>query len=257
MRDGQHLKGRVALVIGGSRGIGRAIAITLASAGADIAIGYLRNDAAANETARQVKRCGKRVLLSRMNVRSESEISEIFVEINKTYGRLDILVHCAALTIFKPLTELTSLQISRILDTNARAFILTVQQASKLMSNGGVVVAMSSLGSQHYFHRYGGIGIAKACIEASVRYFAVELAPLGIRVNAVSAGPVETDGVKTMPSYEARRREGVKLTPAGRVGTPEDVARVVAFLCRKESDWIRGQTVIADGGLSLRIGSLL
>ncbi len=118
------------------------------------------------------------------------------------------------------------------------------------------MVAVSSLGSQRFVTRYGGVGIAKAALEAAVRYLAVELAEQGIRVNAVSGGPVDTEGLRQFPRYSVRRRECERRTPYGRLGLPEDIAKIVVFLCSKQSNWICGQTLIADGGLSLRLLAL-
>lgn len=256
MSSGLALRGKVALVTGGSRGIGRSVAQALAKEGADIVIGYLRNETAAARTAKAIRKLGRRVLLSRNDLRDAEEIKRMFSVIGRTYGRLDILIHCAALGVFKPLLNLTPLQLSRTLDINAVSFIICVKEAQKLMRSGGRIIAMSSLGSQRYVKDYGAIGISKACLESAIRYLAVELAPKGIRVNGVSAGPIETEGLRAFPYYHKGRIEGVKRTPAGRIGTPKDIADITLFLCKKDSDWILGQIILADGGLSLRVVSL-
>jgi enoyl-[acyl-carrier protein] reductase III len=118
-------------------------------------------------------------------------------------------------------------------------------------NGGGSIITISSLGAHRFIPNYGAIGISKAALEALVKYLAVELAPKGIRVNCVSGGLVDTDAVKSFPKYEEMKQEVLKRTPAGRIGEPDDLARVVAFLVSPESAWIYGQTIVADGGLSL------
>lgn len=251
------LDGQIALVTGGSRGIGRAVALELARAGADVAINYLRNEDSARSIGRAIEDIGRRTLLLRENVGNVEEIKDMFMEIEKAFGRLDILVHCASLAVFRNLTELTTIQLNRVIQIHSTAFVVCVQEASKLMkTHGGKIVGVSSLGSQRYVTDYGAVGMAKAAVEASVRYLAVELAPKGIRVNAVSGGAVDTEGLKVFPNYETRKHECEQRTPLGRLGKPEDIARIVVFLCKEDSSWICGQTIVADGGLSLRLLSL-
>jgi len=247
---------KIALVIGGSRGIGRAVALALAKERMTVGVAYLRNDQAAEETAREIKRFGGNARLFRMDVKNPEEIRSLFQELGEKYRRMDVFVHAAALGVFKPLIDLSPVQLTRAFDINARSFILCAQESSKLMKDGGSIVAISSLGSQRYVSEYGAMGVAKAALEAAVRYLAVELAPRGIRVNAVSGGPVDTAGVKLFPNYEKKRRQAAKMTPAGRIASALDIANIVAFLCKKESEWIRGQILVADGGLSLKIVAL-
>jgi enoyl-[acyl-carrier protein] reductase III len=250
------LKGKVALVTGGSRGIGRAVFHGLAKDCADVVIGYLRNEDAAVETARAVRKLGRRAMLFRGDLKDTEEIGEMFSAIRKEYGCLDILVHSAALGAFKPLLNFTPVQLRRTIEINAISFIICVQEAQKLMKRGGRVIGISSLGSQRYVKGYGAIGISKACLEAAIRYLAVELAPKGIRVNGISAGPIETEGLKAFPYYRKGKAEVIERTPAGRMGTPEDIVEIVLFLSRSAT-WLLGQTIVADGGLSLGIISIM
>ena len=248
----KRFQGRVALITGASRGIGRAIAGQFASEGAQIVLNYLRNEEAARETEKILKSLGSRVLTVAANVGNPKEAAELVEKAGREFGRIDILVHNAALGAFKPVSQLRINQWDLSLDVNTKALLVLAQTALPWMEKeGGSVIALSSLGSRRYLPNYGAIGISKAALEALVRYLAVELAPKRIRVNAVSGGLIDTDAARAFPDAEAFRKEVLRRTPAGRIGKPEDLAKVVAFLASDEASWIYGQTVIADGGLSL------
>lgn len=248
-----EFRGKIVLITGGSRGIGRAIAMEFGRLGATVIINYLRNLEAAREAQRELRKLGRKSLLLQANVGNADEVEELFVSIKKTFGRLDLFIHCASLGIFKPLLELNQLQIGRVMAIHCGAFIACARRAAPLMKNGGAMVALSSLGSQRFVAHYGAIGISKAGLEAAVKYVAVELANKNIRVNAVSGGPVRTKGLREIPGYLSRKKECERRTPYGRLGTPEDIANVISFLCSKKSAWICGQTITVDGGLSLRL----
>ncbi len=247
------LHGKTALITGSSRGIGRAIALELADRGAQILVNYVRNEEAAREAVQLLQAKGVRVESFQANLKEPDEITKLSDFCLERFGVPDILIHNAAMGAFKPLHKLKLNQWSLSMDINAQAFLLLVQKFLPGMEarQSGCIIALSSLGSRKFIPNYGAIGISKSAVESLVRYLAAELAPKGIRVNAVSGGPVETAALKAFPQYEASLREVVARTPAGRVGTPEDLARVVTFLTLPESAWIYGQTLIADGGLSL------
>lgn len=246
------LQGKTALITGSSRGIGRAIAEIFASQGAHIVLNYLRNEEAARETEELLKSRGSRVLTLQANVGNPKEAQTLVETAGKEFGKIDILVHNAALGAFKPVSQLRVNQWDLSMDVNAKALLVLAQTVLPWMEKeGGSVIALSSLGSRRYIPNYGAIGISKSALETLVRYLAVELAPKKIRVNAVSGGLVDTDAANFFPEKETFQKEVLKRTPAGRIGKPEDLARVVAFLASPEAGWICGQTVIADGGLSL------
>jgi len=169
------------------------------------------------------------------------------------FGQIDILVHNAALGAFKPVHKLKSNQWDLSMNVNAKALLELTQKVIPDMRKrqNGVILALSSLGAHRFIPNYGAIGISKATLETLVRYLAVELAPDGIRVNAISGGLVDTDAIRHFPDYEKFRQMVVEKTPAGRIGFPEDLARIAGFLASPDSAWITGQTLIADGGLSL------
>ena len=161
-------------------------------------------------------------------------------------------MHSAALGVFKPVHQLRVKDWDISLDVNAKAFLLLSQAALPLMKkHGGKIVAISSLGAQRFTPHYGAIGVSKAALENLVRYLAVELAAFKIHVNAVSGGLIQTDSLKMFPALETMKKEYLARTPGARLGKPEDIANAVSFLLGPQSDWIYGQTLIADGGYSL------
>jgi enoyl-[acyl-carrier protein] reductase III len=246
------LAGRRALVTGGSRGIGAAIAKRLSEAGCDVAINYLRNKKPAEEMAAAVRAKGRRALLLKGNVADPETHDGMFEAIEKEWGGLDVLVSNAASGVIKPAMELTPKHWTWTMDINAAALLPLVQHAAKLMGEaGGHVVAVSSLGAVRAIPQYAAVGASKAALESLVRHLAVELAPRGIHVNAVSAGVVDTDALKYFPHREQMLTEGARRTPAGRLVEPKDVADAVLFLVSPLSRMVVGQTLVVDGGYSV------
>jgi len=235
------------LVTGGSRGIGRAIALRFARDGARrVAIGYLRNDRAAEETGEELRAAGAEPVLVRGNVTSARVLDEV-----AALGPLDALVHNAATGVIRPALETDDRHWDWTLNANARALLSLARVAAPQMPAGSSIVALSSLGAQRVLDNYVLVGTSKAALESLVRYLAVELAPRGIRVNAVSGGVVETGALEHFPNREAMLEAG-RSNPVGRLVTPEDVAGAVAFLCGPDAEMVRGQTLVVDGGYSLR-----
>ena len=235
------------LVTGGTRGIGKAIALRLASEGATrIALGYLRNDKAAEAAADEIRAAGAEPILVRGNVASEKVVAEF-----ASHGPYAAIVHNAATGVIKPALETEDKHWDWTLNANARALLSLVRACAPDMPNGSSIVAVSSLGAQRVLENYVLVGTSKAALESVVRYLAVELSPRGIRVNAVSAGVVETEALDHFPNREQMLSAGKTRTPAGRLVEPEDVAGAVAFLCSPDADMLRGHTLIMDGGYSL------
>ena len=235
------------LVTGGSRGIGKAIALRFARDGAEtVAIGYLRNDSAAEAAAEEIRAAGAEPVLVRGNVASQRVLDEV-----RALGPLDALVHNAATGVIRPALEVEDKHWDWTLNANAKALLTLTQAAAPQMPDGASIVALSSLGSTRTLENYVLVGTSKAALEAIVRYLAVELAPRGIRVNAVSGGVVETGALDHFPNREEMLDAARSRTPAGRMVSPDDLAGAVAFLCGPDAAMIRGQTIVVDGGFSL------
>jgi enoyl-[acyl-carrier protein] reductase III len=235
------------LVTGGTRGIGKAIALSFAELGAArVAVGYLRNDRAAEETAEELRRRGAEPALVRGGVAGERVAGQV-----AELGPLDVVVHSAATGVIRPALETEDKHWDWTLAANARAFLSLARAAAPTMPGGSSIVAISSLGSTRVLENYVLVGVSKAALEAAVRYLGVELAPRGIRVNAVSAGLVATEALEHFPNREEMLRAARERTPAGRMVEPEDVAGAVMFLCSPEAAMVCGQTLVVDGGFSL------
>ena len=239
-------EGASVLVTGGSRGIGKAIAVRFASLGASrVAIGYMRGDTVAEETSSELRELGAEPILLRGNVASARIAEEV-----AGLGPLNVLVHAAATGVIRPALETEDKHWDWTLSANARALLSLTRAAVPTMPPGSSILGISSLGSERVLDNYTLVGASKAALEALVRYLAVELAPHGIRVNAVSAGVVETGALEHFPNREAMLQMGAS-NPVGRLVSPDDVAKLVTFLCSPDAEMIRGQTVVVDGGWSL------
>jgi enoyl-[acyl-carrier protein] reductase III len=248
-----RVAGKVALVTGSGRGIGRAIALRLAADGADVVVNYFRNREPADDTARAVEALGRRALVVKANVGEEEDMDRLVDAALAEFGGVDILVNNAASGYIRPIAEQRVKGWDWTMDINARAALFLGQKvlASMTERGGGAIVNISSLGSQRVMPDYVVIGASKAALEAITRYMAVEFRPHGIVVNAVSGGLVDTDALKHFPHREMMLSTALGGTPAGRITAPEDLAEVVAFLCSPAAAMIVGQTIVVDGGYSI------
>lgn len=249
------LTGKIALVTGSGRGIGRAIALHLAAAGADVIINYHRNQAQAEEVAGLVKEMGRRALVVRANLSKVEDIDLLFDALAAEFAGLDIFINNAASGFNRPALQQKVTGWDWTMNVNARAFLFAAQRAAPLMEKrgGGHIVAISSPGSVRVLPDYVAVGASKAALESLTRYLAVELAEKNIIVNAVAPGMVLTDALKhfaVLGDPQVIERNAAN-TPAGRLVTPEDVAGVVAFLCSPAAFMIRGQVITIDGGFTL------
>jgi enoyl-[acyl-carrier protein] reductase III len=252
-----RFEGKLALITGSGRGIGKTIALRLASEGADIIVNYFRNREPAEETAKEIRRLGRQAEIIKANVGDPDSLESLFKTIEEKFVGLDILINNAASGYNRSVMEQRVKGWDWTMNINARAALFAAQHATPLMEKrgGGYIVNMSSIGSQRVFPEYVMVGTSKAALEAVTRYLGAELAPKNIVVNAISAGPVKTDALQFFPQmqaeFEQKFDEMVKKIPAGRNLTSEDVAGVVAFLCSPDAAMIRGQVIVIDGGMTL------
>ena len=251
----QPFVGKVALVTGSGRGIGRAIALYFARRGADVVVNFFRNRAPAEETAAAIRALGRQALVVKANVGEMDGLDALFAATQETFGGLDIFIHNAASGYNRPAMQQKPRGWEWTMNINARAFLFGAQRAAPLMASrgGGYMVAVSSPGSVRVLPEYVVVGASKAALEAITRYLAVELAPQNIVVNAVSPGVVRTAALEHFSTFQEPGLidKVIQATPAGRLVTPEDVARVVGFLCTPDAEMIRGQVLWIDGGYSL------
>ncbi len=250
-------EGKIALVTGSGRGIGRAIALHLAGLGADVVVNFHRNEAPANEAAAQIRALGRRALVVKANLSKPEDIDALFDAVEQAFGGLDLFISNAASGFNRPAMQQKVTGWDWTMNVNARAFLFAGQRAAALMEKrgGGSIVAISSPGSRRVLPDYVAVGASKAALEALVRYMAVELAPKNISVNAVAPGMVLTDALQhfaTLGNPDVIPH-AIAKTPAGRLVTPEDVAGVVAFLCSPAAFMIRGQVLTIDGGYTLPV----
>ena len=250
---------RFALVTGGSRGIGRGIALELAKGGVKVAVGYCRNEAAAGQTLEDIRKAGSDGFTVKADVSHPDEVRRMVERVGREFGRLDVLVSNARPELadfYQAPLDLTLECWDTALDSQAKAFLVAARDAARLMREGGRIVAVtyapgSRTGS---WQPWVAMGSAKAALESLCRYLAVALAKRGITVNAVSPGLTEDSVFNGLPDSvqdTTRRWHESGWTPMGRMGTPADVGKAVALLCSEGAAWITGQVINVDGGASL------
>lgn len=245
------LSGKVAFITGGARGIGKATVEKLAEAGANIAINYYNSSDESENLAEQLRKQGTDVITVQGSVADELSVKEMIAAIRDRFGRLDILVSNAASGVLKPAMQMTLKHWRWCQETNAFALVQLLQAAKDMMQPGSRVIALTSQGSHRVIPDYSFIGASKAALESLVRALSVELAPEGITLNAVCAGAVDTDALKSFPEREKLLRQSEERSLAGRNVSPTDVANVIYLLCLPESEMIKGQTIIVDAGYSI------
>jgi len=245
------LTGKTALVTGAARGIGRAIARKLAAAGCDVAANYYNSHDEAEALCAEIRALGRRAVAIKASVGLPESVDELFAELRRHFDRLDIVVSNAASGVLRPATEMTLKHWRWCMETNAFALNLLAQRTAPIMPVGGRIIALSSLGASRAMPGYGFVGASKAALESLVRTLAQELGPRGIRVNAVSAGVVDTDALQYFPNRERLLASFAERTPAGPTLTPEDVAGAVYLLCLPEAGMINGHTLFVDGGFAI------
>ncbi len=247
---------KVALVSGSGRGIGAAIAIHLASLGADVVVNFFRNRQPAEETADQIRQLGRKALLVKANMGELDQVAQLFEQVDQEFGGLDYFIHNAASGYNRPALQQKPRGWDWTMNINARSYLFAAQRSVPLMEKrgGGAIVAISSPGASRVLPEYVLVGASKAAIEAITRYLAVELSPKNVVVNAISPGMVLTEALQHFEMVRSDVRLAEKtaaITPAGRLVTPLDIANLVAFLCSPQASMIRGQVIAIDGGASV------
>jgi enoyl-[acyl-carrier protein] reductase III len=250
------LTGKVALVTGGGRGIGRGVSLALAAAGCDVAVGYLRRRQEAEATCAEIDALGRRAVAIKANSGEEAGVALLVREAVATLGPIDILVANAASGVVRKVSEVDDRAWDWTFDINARSLLRLAQAVSPAMRERGWgrILSISSMGARRVTGDYAVIGASKAALEALTRYLAVELAPSGVICNCVSPGLVLTGALEYFPNRDEMIAHAERITPAGRLVTPADVGALVVWLCSEGAAMIVGQTIEIDGGYSLIAG---
>jgi 3-oxoacyl-[acyl-carrier protein] reductase len=237
------LEGKTALITGGSRGIGRAIAVALAAKGAKTAIGYIENEARAREVVDTIANNGGTAVAIRADLSDRQKVVSLFDEAQRSLGKLDIVVANAASIVVKPLLECTEADYDRIFDTNTKSVFFTLQEAARRLNDGGRIIVSSTGGTRMFFPGQSLYLGSKGAVEQFVRALSWELGPRRITVNALSPGPTETDMMQ-----ERYRDRAAAMSPFNRIADPGDIADVAAFLASDDARWVTGQNIGAGGG---------
>ena len=245
------LGGKRILVTGGTRGIGRAISLRFAQAGAFVIANFVRDIESAEKLKQEAQDQGFKLEICRADVTGNKGIERLIDHIGSGENTLSGLVHCAATGVHKPIVELTPRHFDFIFSLNVRAFFELVRVLLPNFSKGSSIIAVSSKGAVRAVPSYSLIGSSKGALESLARNLAAELATKGIRINIISPGSVATDAWNVMPNREERLGETIRRTPIGRLTTPDDVAWAAQFLCSDASSAIVGHTLVVDGGAGI------
>ncbi len=248
-----QMQGRTIIITGGSRGMGRELALRMGAAGANVVVNYRRDADAARTTADEIDAAGGVGLAVRADVSETEAVESLVQQAVDRFGSLDVVVANAAASAFKPLSEIRAHHIEKTMGITIQGFLDLVRLSTPHMNAGGRVLAVSGWDSFRMLPGHGLLGAAKAGMEALVRYLAIELAKDGITAVGVCPGPIDTDSFRYYagPAWDQYASQWLAQTPSGSYPTPAEVADVMAFLCSPQSKAINGQTIVVDGGLSV------
>lgn len=246
----KRLAGKVAVVTGGSRGIGRAIALRLAEEGATVAITYTKNKESADKVVADIAKLGEGAFAVKADVASAQETKELVKYLESNLGKIDILVNNAGVFDYSPLDQIDLDHYHRVFDVNIAGVIATTTAALKLLQNGGRIINISSVAADAPMKGASVYSASKAALDTLTRVWAQELGERQITVNGVAPGTTATD-MYNQALDDAAKQQYISKTALGRVGEPEDIAAVVAFLASPDGQWVTGQTIRADGGITV------
>jgi 7-alpha-hydroxysteroid dehydrogenase len=255
------MKGKTLVISGATRGIGKAIVYRFAKEGVNIAFTYNSNEELAKEIAKDLEEnYNIKAKYYPLNILEPDEYKDLFKKIDEDFDRVDFFISNAIISGrpvvggFAPFMRLKPKGLNNIYTATVLAFVVGAQEAAKRMEKvgGGSIISLSSTGNLVYTPNYAGHGSSKAAVETMVKYAAAELGEKGIRVNAVSGGPIDTDALKKFPNYEEVKAEVEKRSPLGRMGKPTDLSGMCYFLCTDECSWLTGQTIVIDGGTTFQ-----
>lgn len=251
MNEMFSLQGKRALVTGGTRGIGRAISMRFARSGASVLANFLRDTQGAESLMNEAAQEKLALQTIRGDISNSKGIEELLAAVQSSFGQLSIFIHCAATGVHKPLDQLMLRHFDWTFSLNVRAFFELARRLLPMMENGSAIVGISSEGAVRAVPEYTLVGSTKGALEAMLRHMAVELAPKGIRVNAIAPGTVRTDAWKVLPDGERRLAAAAQKSPLGRLTSLDEVAQVAQFLCSDAASGIVGQTLVVDGGTGI------
>lgn len=252
--DPFSMRGKRVLVVGGTRGIGRAISLQLAQAGADVIVNFVRDREAAEHLCAEASSAGLRLRAIRADVSSETALETLAAEVKEQFPDLSVLVFAAATGVHRPIEELSGRHFDFTFALNVKAFLALVRRFLPDMRPGSAIIALSSEGAERAVPRYSLVGASKGALESLCRHLAAELADRGIRVNVLSPGAVRTDAWNALPDADRRLREAAARAPTGRLVTLEEVAKAARFLASDASSGLTGHTLVVDGGARI-VGS--
>jgi 3-oxoacyl-[acyl-carrier protein] reductase len=245
------LKGKVAVVTGASKGIGAGIARALGASGASVVVNYSSSKEGADRVVADISKSGGKAIAVKGDVSKAADVQRLFAETKKAFGAVDVLVNNAGVYLFQPLEEVTEDEFHRQFNTNVLGSLLATREAVKHFGpSGGSVINISSVASEKAIPTASIYSATKSAVDALTRVLAAELGPRKIRVNVIAPGGVETEGLHTLGVMGSDfEKTMVAETPLGRIGQPDDIARVAVFLASDQSSWLTGQRIAASGGL--------